>query len=176
MIHEDLRPFSHTDIYLLDQIMRGRIQPGMKVLDLACGRGRNIPILLNMKCKVTGVDLDTEAISYCKGQYANAVFLQADIAKYIPEELFDFVAKLFPPVSCLFALGTRNDGENSIKKGRGIPRPFKSQRCAARSSKFMQLQNCMPMRSRMFTEKHMGCLVLLVSCLTTNHLYEEWNL
>jgi len=30
------------DIYLFDQLLRGRIAPGMTVLDAGCGRGRNL--------------------------------------------------------------------------------------------------------------------------------------
>ena len=30
------------DIYLLDQILRGRIGPGDRVLDAGCGSGRNL--------------------------------------------------------------------------------------------------------------------------------------
>jgi tellurite methyltransferase len=32
-----------TDIYLLDQILRGTIVPGMKVFDAGCGGGRGSP-------------------------------------------------------------------------------------------------------------------------------------
>jgi len=51
-----------TDIYLLDQIMRGRIQPGMKILDAGCGGGRNIMYLIHEGYDVYAVDEDPEAI------------------------------------------------------------------------------------------------------------------
>ena len=38
--------FGQIDVYLFDQILRGRIAPGMTVLDAGCGRGRNLVFLL----------------------------------------------------------------------------------------------------------------------------------
>jgi len=38
--------FGQIDIYLFDQILRGNISPGMRVLDAGCGGGRNIQYLL----------------------------------------------------------------------------------------------------------------------------------
>ncbi|MDX1578091.1 MAG: class I SAM-dependent methyltransferase, partial [Gemmatimonadota bacterium] len=39
----DLREtFGDLDIYLFDQLLRGRITPDMRVLDAGCGNGRNL--------------------------------------------------------------------------------------------------------------------------------------
>ena len=38
--------FGNIDIYLFDQLLRGRIGPGMRVLDSGCGGGRNLVYLL----------------------------------------------------------------------------------------------------------------------------------
>ena len=38
--------FGHIDIYLFDQFLRGRIVPGMRVVDMGCGTGRNLVHLL----------------------------------------------------------------------------------------------------------------------------------
>ena len=38
--------FDDIDIYLFDQLLRGRHAPGMRVLDAGCGRGRNLVYLL----------------------------------------------------------------------------------------------------------------------------------
>lgn len=50
-----------TDIYLLDQILKGRISPGARVLDAGCGRGRNLVYLLRAGVEVHGVDADPRA-------------------------------------------------------------------------------------------------------------------
>lgn len=51
------------DIYLFDQILRGRIRPRMRILDAGCGRGRNLHYFLARGFDVSGVDSDPRAIS-----------------------------------------------------------------------------------------------------------------
>ena len=34
--------FGNIDIYVFDQLLRGRIAPGMRVFDAGCGGGRNL--------------------------------------------------------------------------------------------------------------------------------------
>ena len=38
--------FGNIDIYVFDQLLRGRIRPEMRVLDAGCGGGRNLVYLL----------------------------------------------------------------------------------------------------------------------------------
>ena len=54
--------FGQIDIYLFDQLLRGRLQPGMRVLDAGCGSGRNLVYLLRSGYEVFGADSDVEAI------------------------------------------------------------------------------------------------------------------
>lgn len=51
------------DIYLLDQILKGRVAPGMRVVDAGCGYGRNLVFLRNEGYDVWGVDLNEEAVA-----------------------------------------------------------------------------------------------------------------
>jgi SAM-dependent methyltransferase len=55
--------FGQIDIYLFDQILRGNVSPGMRVLDAGCGGGRNIQFLLREGYEVFGVDVSAEAIT-----------------------------------------------------------------------------------------------------------------
>ena len=55
--------FGQIDIYLFDQILRGRIPQGSRVLDAGCGSGRNIHYLLNAGYDVSAADADPNAIS-----------------------------------------------------------------------------------------------------------------
>lgn len=55
--------FGQIDIYLFDQILRGRIPRGSRVLDAGCGGGRNIYYLLNAGYDVSAADADPNAIS-----------------------------------------------------------------------------------------------------------------
>lgn len=50
------------DIYLLDQILKGRIQPGMRILDAGCGGGRNLIYFFRQGYEVFAADRDAYAI------------------------------------------------------------------------------------------------------------------
>ncbi len=54
--------FGPIDIYLFDQLLRGRIAPGARILDAGCGTGRNLVYLLRAGHEVFGVDADPDAI------------------------------------------------------------------------------------------------------------------
>jgi tellurite methyltransferase len=55
--------FGEIDIYLFDQILRGRICPGMSIFDAGCGTGRNLAYFLREGYEVFGADSNPEAIS-----------------------------------------------------------------------------------------------------------------
>jgi SAM-dependent methyltransferase len=54
--------FGQIDIYLFDQLLRGRISPGMRILDAGCGGGRNLVYLLREGYEVYAVDADPQAV------------------------------------------------------------------------------------------------------------------
>jgi len=54
--------FGQIDIYLFDQLLRGNIAPGMRVVDAGCGGGRNVVYLLREGYEVFGVDADAAAV------------------------------------------------------------------------------------------------------------------
>ena len=54
--------FGDIDVYLFDQLLRGRIVNGMKVLDAGCGAGRNLVFLMRAGFDVWGVDESPDAI------------------------------------------------------------------------------------------------------------------
>lgn len=55
--------FGPIDIYLFDQLLRGRITPEMRVVDAGCGSGRNLHYLLQLGFDVFGVDADPGSIA-----------------------------------------------------------------------------------------------------------------
>jgi tellurite methyltransferase len=57
------RIFGSIDIYVFDQLLRGRIPVGSTILDAGCGSGRNIRYLLDAGFDVSAVDNDVNAIS-----------------------------------------------------------------------------------------------------------------
>ncbi len=50
------------DIYVLDQIMRGRLTANQRVLDVGCGAGRNVSLLMAAGADVHGVDTSESTI------------------------------------------------------------------------------------------------------------------
>jgi tellurite methyltransferase len=54
--------FGAIDIYLFDQLLRGRIAPGMRIADAGCGYGRNLVYLMRAGHEVFGADKDARAV------------------------------------------------------------------------------------------------------------------
>jgi SAM-dependent methyltransferase len=54
--------FGQIDIYLFDQLLKGRISPGMRILDAGCGSGRNLVYFLREGYDVHAVDPDVQAV------------------------------------------------------------------------------------------------------------------
>lgn len=67
MTPEELQDrFGGIDIYLFDQLLRGRLVPGMRVLDAGCGTGRNLRFLLLAGYAVSAVDADAGAVDQAR--------------------------------------------------------------------------------------------------------------
>ena len=75
------RQFGEIDIYLFDQLLRGRIRQGMRVLDAACGGGRNLVYLLQSGFDVFATDADVRAIDAVRR-------LATELAPQLPAENF----------------------------------------------------------------------------------------
>ncbi len=55
--------FVGVDVYLIDQLLKGRVAPGARVLDAGCGSGRNLTwFLAQGGYAITAVDPNPEAI------------------------------------------------------------------------------------------------------------------
>jgi tellurite methyltransferase len=60
---ENLRSlFGDIDIYLFDQLLRGRFDDRRRVLDAGCGGGRNLPYFLAQGFDVFAIDSDAAAV------------------------------------------------------------------------------------------------------------------
>src|SRR5690242_19689062 len=73
--------FGQIDIYLFDQLLRGRIVPGMRVLEAGCGFGRNLVYFLREGYEVFGADAEPQAIDGIRR-------LAASLAPALPSESF----------------------------------------------------------------------------------------
>jgi SAM-dependent methyltransferase len=69
--------FGQIDIYLFDQLLRGRIRPGMRVFDSGCGHGRNLIYLLRSGLEVFASDADPASVEHVR-------HLAATIAPALP--------------------------------------------------------------------------------------------
>ncbi|HEX8351799.1 MAG TPA: class I SAM-dependent methyltransferase [Pyrinomonadaceae bacterium] len=90
--HADLREwFGDIDIYLFDQLLKGRLTPGMRVLDAGCGGGRNLVYFLRGGYAVCGVDRSDEAVAHVRSlASALAPHLPADNFRVEPVEKMSF--------------------------------------------------------------------------------------
>lgn len=97
---EDLRrEFGDIDIYLFDQLHRGRIAEGMKVLDAGCGAGRNLVYFHRRGFDVWGTDGDERAITAARAQAATlAPSFPADRFRVEPVERMSFENEMFDVV------------------------------------------------------------------------------
>lgn len=75
------RAVGSMDIYLLDQLVRGRIDEGSRIFDAGCGSGRNLKWFLEAGHPVGGVDQDPSAIDKVRA-------LAARGARVAPENSF----------------------------------------------------------------------------------------
>lgn len=69
------------DIYLFDQLLRGRLDGHRRVLDAGCGNGRNLAFLMRSGFETFGVDRDPAAIAAVRA-------LAARLAPTLPPENF----------------------------------------------------------------------------------------
>lgn len=96
----DLREqFGNIDIYLFDQLLKGRITPSMSLLDAGCGDGRNLIYFLRNGFDVWAVDSNPQSIQQVRLLASSLApnlpsenFLIADVAEMpLSSEQFDLV-------------------------------------------------------------------------------------
>ena len=94
-----LEEIGNMDIYLLDQVMKGRISTDMTILDAGCGYGRNSELFVKRYFEIYGIDKNKEAIQKTQEhiaswnpEYDTDCFFTADLEQ-IPfsDHSFDFI-------------------------------------------------------------------------------------
>jgi tellurite methyltransferase len=88
----DLRDqFGEIDIYLFDQLLRGRITPRMRIVDAGCGGGRNLVYFLRKGYDVAGCDRDRAAVESVRAMASRlAPTLPAENFRVEPVESMTF--------------------------------------------------------------------------------------
>jgi len=79
------KQFGGIDIYLFDQLLKGRITSEMRVLDAGCGGGRNLIYFFTSRFNTSGVDQSAEAIAQIQS-------LAAQLAPHLPADNFRVAA------------------------------------------------------------------------------------
>ena len=80
------KTFGDIDIYLFDQLLRGRFDSRGRVLDAGCGDGRNLHYLLSAGFDCFGVDEDPRTIEQMR-QRAARVSSQVPLTQFIVGEI-----------------------------------------------------------------------------------------
>jgi tellurite methyltransferase len=105
--------FGGIDIYLFDQLLKGRMLPGMRLLDAGCGGGRNLNYFLKSGFDVSGVDQSPEAIAHVRALAASlAPDLAADNFRIEPVESTSFADSHFDVVVSSAVLHFARDEEH----------------------------------------------------------------
>ncbi len=105
--------FGQIDIYLFDQLLKGRFNPQMRVLDAGCGGGRNLIYFLRDGYDVCGVDQSREAINHVRSlASALAPRLPTDNFRVEPVEKMTFPDASFDVVISSAVLHFARDEEH----------------------------------------------------------------
>jgi demethylmenaquinone methyltransferase/2-methoxy-6-polyprenyl-1,4-benzoquinol methylase len=86
-------------------VVAAGLEPGAQVLDVACGPGRNLPLLLEAVGpggRVVGVDISPSMLARARSRAVDAELLEADISDQLPfgDAMFDAVVSSFG-LSCV---------------------------------------------------------------------------
>ncbi len=102
--------FGNIDIYLFDQLLKGRFDNCKKVIDIGCGGGRNIVYFIKNGFDVTGVDRDEWAIAAVK-ELAEQLAPNGNAGNFIVSNVEDmpFTDATFDLAICSAVLHFAND-------------------------------------------------------------------
>ncbi len=103
--------FGGIDIYLFDQLLRGRIAAGHRIVDAGCGFGRNLVYLLRSGYEVYGVDTDPEAVAYVRRTAATLAPGREANFRVAPVEAMGFPDAFADVVICNTVLHLARDEE-----------------------------------------------------------------
>jgi tellurite methyltransferase len=105
--------FGDIDIYLFDQLLKGRVDPSMRILDAGCGGGRNLRYLLASGYEVFAVDRLPEAIAQVRELAArHAPSLPPENFRTEPVEQMGFASDRFDRVLSSAVLHFARDEEH----------------------------------------------------------------
>ncbi len=103
----------HTDIYLIDQILKGTYNRGGKLLDAGCGGGRNISwFVTQSNFDIYAIDADQNAIDHLLKTYPS---LKKHQAHCTPLETLPFRDAFFDHIICSAVLHFARSEEDFLQ-------------------------------------------------------------
>lgn len=83
----------NIDLYLLDQVLKGRINKSSKILDAGCGTGRNSRFFIENGYLISGFDPNEESVQELQQEYPEVAnrYEVSDIENYGAKTSYDFV-------------------------------------------------------------------------------------
>ena len=64
--HDLQQIFGNIDVYLFDQLLKGRLPSGIRLLDVGCGTGRNLVYFLRHDYEVFGIDQSPHCVDQAR--------------------------------------------------------------------------------------------------------------
>lgn len=108
--------FGDLDIYLFDQLLKGRIRAEDRLLDAGCGSGRNLAYLLRSGVEAYGTDRSGEAVEETRRLAARlAPHLPAENFRTEPVEAMSFPDSFFSVVVSSAVLHFARDEEHATR-------------------------------------------------------------
>ncbi len=105
--------FGPIDIYVFDQILRGNLTPGMRIVDAGCGYGRNLVHLLREGCEIYAVDLNSEGVDHVRNLSSSLeTGLPAGNFQVAPVERMPFPDQIADAVICSAVLHFARDEDH----------------------------------------------------------------
>jgi len=87
-----IKDLKGLDIYLIDQMMKGRLNNSLRVLDAGCGTGRNLIPLSRDNYNISGFDPNHNCINRLKEELEDPCIVKVDsIEEFNSQYKFDFI-------------------------------------------------------------------------------------
>ena len=90
---KELEALRGIDVYLIDQLLKNRVNLESKILDAGCGGGRNIHYLIKSGFDVTGIDAKAESVQFLQKTYRkkSEQFIHSTLENFNSSLQFDFI-------------------------------------------------------------------------------------
>ena len=113
MPNGELNHIINTDIYLTDQILKGRYNDGGKLLDAGCGGGRNISwFVVQPNFDIYAIDIEPDVTDYLLQVYPS---LKPEQVKCTPVQSLPFDNVFFQHIICSTVLHFARSKEDFLK-------------------------------------------------------------